>query len=67
MSTLKKSFLQKCRDFIGSSKKGKKKKTQPQPKILTDVWFHFITLLKLRHIRICSFMILFYFGVVHMY
>lgn len=25
MSTVKKSFLQKCRDFIGSSKKGKKK------------------------------------------
>lgn len=29
MSTVKKSFLQKCRDFIGSSKKGKK--TQPNP------------------------------------
>lgn len=44
MSTVKKSFLQKCRDFIGSSKKGKKK-TQPQPKILHDVQ----TLLNLRH------------------
>lgn len=48
MSTVKKSFLQKCRDFIGSSKKGKKKKTQPQPKILHDVQFRFITLLNLR-------------------
>lgn len=46
MSTVKKSFLQKCRDFIGSSKKGKK--TQPQPKILHDVQFRFITLLNLR-------------------
>lgn len=50
MSTVKKSFLQKCRDFIGSSKKGKKK-TQPQPKILPvhDVQIRFITLLNLRH------------------
>lgn len=47
MSTVKKSFLQKCRDFIGSSKKGKKKK-QPQPKILPDVQFRFISLLNLR-------------------
>lgn len=49
MSTVKKSFLQKCKDFIGSSKKGKKK-TQPQPKILHDVQIRFITLLNLRHI-----------------
>lgn len=46
MSTVKKSFLQKCRDFIGSSKKGKKK---TQPKILHDVQIRFITLLNLRH------------------
>lgn len=65
MSTVKKSFLQKCRDFIGSSKKGKKK---PNPTLTKNLnWcivsfyntFEFET-----YNRICSFMTLFYFEVV---
>lgn len=64
MSTVKKSFLQKCRDFIGSSKKGKKKNPTPT-KNLTRCTVPFYNTSEFEtYDRICSFMISVYFLVV---
>lgn len=64
MSTVKKSFLQKCRDFIGSSKKGKKPKPTPTKNLNWCLVSFYNTFEFETYNRICSFMTLFYFEVV---